>query len=129
MYIFIFRQLTSLYCNFSYGSKMALQNIFGTQKVGGAIFEINFPFLKVGVASLKPPIPCSAAPRSCVLSQRNNERHHNCEHDKIPVEIGQHLASTKSQSSILLHSIRSTNTHFYLSHCYSIAWDLSLIHI
>ena len=28
-------QLTSLYCNFSYGSKRALQNIFGTQKVGG----------------------------------------------------------------------------------------------
>jgi len=34
-------QLTSLYCNFFYGSKRALQNIFVTQKVGEAILDIS----------------------------------------------------------------------------------------
>jgi len=63
MYIFIFislinPRLTCLYCNLSYGSKKGPAEYFGTQKWGGAIFEIT-PLEKVGGYS---PTPFSAAP-------------------------------------------------------------------
>jgi len=54
-------QLTSLYLISLIASKIALQNIFVTQKVG-AILDISPSLLKVGAQPLPQILSCSAAP-------------------------------------------------------------------
>ena len=54
-------------------TKRALQNIFGTQKVGEAILYISPPLLKVGGSAL----PSSAAPGSFNRVRKWRQQHKN----------------------------------------------------
>jgi len=47
-------QLTSLYCNFSYGFKKGPTKYFWDTKSDGAILYISPPLLKVGAGSAPP---------------------------------------------------------------------------
>ena len=64
-------QLTSLYFNFSYGSKKSPAKYFGTQKVVGLFLKLAPTFKSGGLSSPSPPAMPPLGRRLCCYTQKD----------------------------------------------------------